>query len=256
MGSDFDVGSGSGNILLVGLFVVGRLVLLEGVGSAAVEEVDAGGLVATVGRGQHAVEVGSQVDLGAVLHTLGEDTGDGDADVGRGVCLRVLVQGSLGSLKPPWKVRTVANDDGVDNQRQELGLVLGRVVLEESGGVVVADGRIRGTLGVGDGGRGGDGNGRETHLDIELMGFESLRCLFNGFSDLHNLFLLGGEEGEKAGRMWEGHWQALIKRWSKLDAELSGCKGWAHTSPPNLFWMYSLNGYIFVRGNTRSQVSV
>lgn len=45
---------------------------------------------------------------------------------------------------------TVANHDGVDEQRQQSGLVRGSVVLEQGRGVVVADGRVLGTLGVGD----------------------------------------------------------------------------------------------------------
>lgn len=73
-------------LLLRGL-AVGRLVLLQGGGTAAVEEVDGDtGLTATVGRGEAAIEVREKVDLLAVESTLGKDTGHGNANIGLGVC--------------------------------------------------------------------------------------------------------------------------------------------------------------------------
>lgn len=73
------------HILLVGLVVVGGLVVLQGLSSTSVEEVDAGGLAAAVGGGQSTAEEGSQADLGAVNLTIGKDTGNLDADIGHGV---------------------------------------------------------------------------------------------------------------------------------------------------------------------------
>lgn len=42
--------------------------------------------------------------------------------------------------------RTVADDDGVDDEVQDGVLVLGRVVLQEGRGVVVTDGGVIGPL--------------------------------------------------------------------------------------------------------------
>lgn len=77
-------------------------------------------------------------------------------------------------------ILTVANDDGVDDQGQESGLVLGRVVLEEGLGVVVADGHILGAvLGVdGGGSRGGDGNLVETHDECVCVCFGGSRKMW------------------------------------------------------------------------------
>lgn len=51
------------------------------------------------------------------------------------------------STKPPFVLRdrvviTVANDDGVNQQRQQGSLILGGIVLEESFDVVIANGHI------------------------------------------------------------------------------------------------------------------
>lgn len=58
---------------------------------------------------------------------------------------------------------TVANNDGVDKQGQESALVLGGVVLEQSSGVIVADGSVRGTLSADRGGCGSQSDVAETH---------------------------------------------------------------------------------------------
>jgi hypothetical protein len=76
---------------LLGVLRVGRLVVLEGLGTAVVEEVDAGRLAAAVGRLELTVEVREQVDLLVLDHTLGQDTRDLDTDVGHGVCDELLV---------------------------------------------------------------------------------------------------------------------------------------------------------------------
>lgn len=71
---------------MVGLLVVGGHVLHERLSTTAVEEVDADTLVAAlVGGLEVTVEVRHQVDLSAVDHAGGKDTGDLDADVGLGV---------------------------------------------------------------------------------------------------------------------------------------------------------------------------
>ena len=111
--------------VLVAGGVVGGHVLHEGSRTAAVKEaLGDTGAAAVVGGGQAAGKVRSQVDHGAIVGTGGQNAGDGDADVGLGV---------------------VANDGGVDHQRQEGLLVGGGVVLEQCRGVVVADGLAGGT---------------------------------------------------------------------------------------------------------------
>ena len=88
----------------------------EGGGAAAVEEALAdAGFAAHVGGEQCAVEVGEQVDLGAVVGAICENAGHGDADVG--LCV------------------------GADNccvyyQGYQCLLVGGIVLLEKSGGVL------------------------------------------------------------------------------------------------------------------------
>lgn len=69
--------------VLVRVGAVGGLVLLQGRGSAAVEEVegDAGG-AAAVGAGEGAGEVGEEVYGSVVVGAGGEDAGDGDAGIG------------------------------------------------------------------------------------------------------------------------------------------------------------------------------
>lgn len=110
--------------------------------SAIIEEVlrHAAG-AAVVGRLEAAIEVGQQVDVRAVVLARRKDTGDLDADVGLGV---------------------VADDGGVDEEREEGVLVLGRVLLEQGGGVVVADGDVGGALG-GDDADEGEGGEGELH---------------------------------------------------------------------------------------------
>lgn len=55
-----------------------------------------------------------------------------------------------------WVGRTVADDDGVDQGCEEGVLAISRVVVEEGGGVVVADGRVFWPLG-NDSADGGNG---------------------------------------------------------------------------------------------------
>lgn len=57
--------------------------------TAIVKEVLADGLVATVGGGEGTIEVGQKVDLLAVDLTRGKDTGNGNTNVGHGVCWSV-----------------------------------------------------------------------------------------------------------------------------------------------------------------------
>lgn len=74
------------HVLLASLIAVGRLVLHQGGGTASVEEVDRHALVAAAVRGlEVAIEVGEEVDLGAVELALGQDTGHLDAGVDLGV---------------------------------------------------------------------------------------------------------------------------------------------------------------------------
>ena len=66
---------------------VGRLVLLERLGTTVVEEVDLDTLLsALVGGGKLTVEVRKQLDLLTLDLTGGEDAGNLDADIGLGVC--------------------------------------------------------------------------------------------------------------------------------------------------------------------------
>lgn len=94
------------------------------------------------------------------MPTLGIVSRDGLAlfFFGVSVCLSFFLVSVLD------KIHTVSNHDGVDKQGQQGGLVLGRVVLEQSLDVVVADGLVLGTLAVDDGAsRCGQGEGAETH---------------------------------------------------------------------------------------------
>jgi len=106
--------------------VVGWHVHHEGSGSSAVKEVLGNSDAASVvGRVERTIEVWEEVDGSSVVGTLGQDTWNHDTDVWLGV---------------------VTNDGGVDEEGQESVLVLGGVVLEKGGGVLVADRR----LGLGD----------------------------------------------------------------------------------------------------------
>jgi len=135
---------------LVRVCAVGGHVHQQRSRSAIVQEVlgHAAGASA-VGGGQATVKVRQEVDLGAVVHAGGEDTGHFDADVGLGV---------------------VADDGGVDEECQERVLVLGGVLLEEGGGVVVADGGVGWALGDGgaDKGEGGEGELHHVWLCLSL----------------------------------------------------------------------------------------
>jgi hypothetical protein len=126
-----------GDVLLHGAHVVSSSVVHEGGCTAAVEEVDAHtGAVSCVGGCQTAIEVRGEVHGGAVVFAWGEDSRDQNALVEfRGV---------------------VADDGGVDDEGEDGELVLGGVVCEEAGGVVVADGHVGGALG-------GDGAERRCH---------------------------------------------------------------------------------------------
>lgn len=113
------------NLLLAGAHVVGGGVVHERSGTTTVEEVDGGAhAAASVGGGEHAVEVWGEVDALVLASSWSEDTGDLDADVWLGV---------------------VTNDGSVDNEGQESLLVHGGVVLEQGGGVLVADGHVLGS---------------------------------------------------------------------------------------------------------------
>lgn len=139
-------------VLLVGVGAVGRLALFERSSSTVIEEVDRDTRAASaVARGETAVEVREEVDRRAVDGSGGEDTGDGRACLGLGVC--DTLDAWLFFIEAPRRLRTVANDDRVDDGRQQGLLVLGRVVHEQSDGVLVTEGRILGHDGADDGGR-------------------------------------------------------------------------------------------------------
>jgi hypothetical protein len=77
----------SKHALLVGGLVVGRLVLLQWSGAPAIEEVHRlAGAAAAVGGLEGAVEEWQEVDIGSVVLSGGEDSGDGDTNVWLGVC--------------------------------------------------------------------------------------------------------------------------------------------------------------------------
>ena len=116
-----------GNILLIRARPIRRHIQHQRRRAAIIEEVlrQARAAAAAVGRVEHAVEVRQQVDGRAVVHALGEDAGDADADVRLGV---------------------VADDGRVDDERDERLLRGGVVFLEEGRGVVVADGDVGGAL--------------------------------------------------------------------------------------------------------------
>lgn len=83
--------------------------------------------------------------------------------------------------------RTVSNDSRVHNQGEKSSLVLGRVLLQESLGVVVADGLIFGTLSRDCGGSSQDGEVGVTHVDGMLKGpsecgFRLSRCFTKYFT--------------------------------------------------------------------------
>jgi hypothetical protein len=104
------------NALLIRGCVVGGHVHHEGGGAAAIEEALADArFAAHVGGEEGAVEVGEQVDLGAVVGAICQNAGHGDADVG--LCV-------------------VADDCGVYYQGYQCLLVGGIVLLEKSGGVL------------------------------------------------------------------------------------------------------------------------
>ena len=111
----------AGDSLLVRRGAVGRHVHRQWDRSAVIEEVHRHGGSAVVGASEPAVKVRQQIDHGAVVHAGSENTGDLDADVGHGV---------------------IANNGGVDHERQEGRLVGGRVLLQQRGGVIVADGGV------------------------------------------------------------------------------------------------------------------
>jgi hypothetical protein len=125
--------------LLVGRLIHGGHVLYERSSSTTIEEVDSTtDAAASVCGSKTAVEVWGEVDLGAVVHALGEDTWDLDADIWLGVCdasekaSRLQVEGE----------HTVTDDGSVDDESQESLLVGSSVVHQQSSGVVVADGHV------------------------------------------------------------------------------------------------------------------
>lgn len=105
------------NILLIGIRPICRFVHHQWRGTSVIEKIDGCGFIATVGRGQPAVEIRHEVDLGAVEFSRGQDPIDLDADIGLGV---------------------VPDDSSVDQKSQQGVLICGIVVLQQSGGVVIA----------------------------------------------------------------------------------------------------------------------
>lgn len=137
------------DVLLVRALVVGRLVLFQRVGATAVEEVDRRALLAAaVGCLLGAIEVAGQVKVFAIKLSWGQDAGHDDANVWLGVCKgRLLVASSEDAVvmtrvqgEEKGRELTVANDNSVDEGRQQGVLLVGRVFLEEGSRVVVADG--------------------------------------------------------------------------------------------------------------------
>lgn len=105
---------------------VGGLVQHERSRAAVVEEVDRGCHAVLVGRLQRSVEVLEEIDGHALLHlTLREDPRNHYPDVG--LCV-------------------VSDDGGVDYQSEQRHLILGGVVHEQCGRIIIADGGIRRTL--------------------------------------------------------------------------------------------------------------
>jgi hypothetical protein len=132
-------------LVLVGGSAVGRHVHGERDGTTIVKEVDGDtGAATTVGGGKTTVEVGEEVDLSAHVGTLGKNTGDG-VHVGLGV---------------------VTNDNSVDEESQEGQLVGTGVLLEESSGVLVADGHVLGECRSSGGSKAGNESGG-THIERE-----------------------------------------------------------------------------------------
>ena len=133
------------SLLLVRVGAVCRLVHHQRHRATIVEEVLRNtDVAAIVGGLQATVEVRQKVDGGAVEGAGSEDTWDHDANVRLGV---------------------VADDGGVDDQGQEGVLVGGIILLEESSGVIVADGGVRRALR--DGGTDGSENSKSFELHDE-----------------------------------------------------------------------------------------
>lgn len=153
-------------LLLVRTGAIRRLVHHQRHRATVVKEVDGNtGVASIVGGSKATIEIWQEVDLGAVDGAGREDTGDLDANIRLGV---------------------VADDGGVDDERQE-GVLVGRVVLlEEGGGVVVTDGGVGRALGD------GSADGSEESKSFEL----------------HD-----GRKRKRDKSQWVGYtWQA---RWSK-----------------------------------------
>lgn len=104
-------------VLVRGL-VIGRHVLHQRRSTTSIEEVDRAGFFIDIGREETSVEVGEKVDRLSIVCAGGKDAWHCDTGVG---------------------LRVVANDHGVDKQRQEGILVGWGIVLEQSCGVVVTD---------------------------------------------------------------------------------------------------------------------
>lgn len=134
------------DVLLVGVGTCGRHVLEKRSSSSVIKEVDGNtGATTTVGRGKSTVEVGEEVDLSAVVRTLGKDTRNGDADIGLGV---------------------VSNDNGVDKESEKSELVGTSVVHKKSSSIIVTDAHVSRSLRKGrDSGRKTSKDGRGTHSD-------------------------------------------------------------------------------------------
>lgn len=77
----------------------------------------------------------------------------------------VSAHGELGLIGNSIEALTVTNDSGVDNEGQESLLIESSVVLQQSSGVVVADGYIRRTLSDGTANSGSDSKSLEEHDD-------------------------------------------------------------------------------------------
>jgi hypothetical protein len=74
------------DLQLTGLFVVGRLVVHQGLRAATVQKVDGhSSVAAAVRRLEVSIEIWQEVDLVAVELSFGEDTWDLDAGIDLGV---------------------------------------------------------------------------------------------------------------------------------------------------------------------------
>lgn len=144
-------------VLLVRGLVISRHVLLQRRSTAAVQEVlrDTH-LAAIVGRGKTAVEVGKQVDRGAVVR------GVGPQETGHGNIVRLGV---------------VTDNDSIDQHSQKRVLIRSSVLLQQCGGVVVADGHVSRAAH----GRGGTNRRQREESSVEETHDDGSRSTRNNF---------------------------------------------------------------------------